>query len=250
MRRIVAACSWFDEPEDQLREMVLSLEGIVDHLVCLDGAYKHFPHDFPTSPMSQHDAIAEAAKDAGITVTVLAGREFGNQMEKRTELLRAACEHGMLYQDYILLMDADEVVTDVDMNLVHEFMDAGIDTVDVTLDTMPPADKSAERGLLGIQPSTASTWHSGRGRARIFRMLKDMTVGPVHHWTYTGIDENGSLLSIKGHGNKMIRRAKRGTIGNGVKAMRIQNNTWQRSSDRIAAKNDYGLIRLQLQEDL
>ena len=77
-----------------------------------------------------------------------------------------------------------------------------------------------------------------------------MTVGPRHHWTLSGLDENGQRTALKGHGNRMMRGMKRGSVIEDIGSMRIQNDTWNRDEARILAKHSYGQTRARLQEDL
>jgi hypothetical protein len=116
--KIYGLLSWWDEPEDWLRECVESLTTatpstpacpIVDHLIALDGAYAAFPYAQHCSAESQVAAIREAASEAGIGCDVVIPDTAwqGNEVEKRAHLLHLAHQHATPYEDWFMVIDAD-----------------------------------------------------------------------------------------------------------------------------------------------
>lgn len=112
---IVAALVWYEESPSWLAALVASLHGLVDHLVAVDGAYALVSTSMrqPTSGREQAETIQAAAAAVGIGCTIHVPQQAwaGNEVEKRSFAFRAAnlvCEPG---RDWILVVDADEVVT-------------------------------------------------------------------------------------------------------------------------------------------
>jgi hypothetical protein len=115
--RLIACLSWYDEQPAQLAELVASMARAgVDHVVAADGAYALFPGARGGSPSEQADAIAHTARGAGIGVTVHvpAGSWAGNEVAKRSwlfELAHLLAEPG---EDWLWVLDADEVIDTAD----------------------------------------------------------------------------------------------------------------------------------------
>jgi hypothetical protein len=111
---VTACVVWFNEEPDTLVRCVTSLSGVADRVVALDGAWRHFPHEFVSSPRDQHDAIRAAAAAAGgfRSVTVMPARKaWRSQVAKRAAVLELARVVG---SDWLLVIDADEHVESCD----------------------------------------------------------------------------------------------------------------------------------------
>lgn len=116
MVRICAALAWFDEPVDFLERCVRSLEGVVDELLALDGAWKHQPGAAPRSTPDEEETIWRAARLAKIPTRVVVPDEvFESQVAKRQELMRLAAE----FADWVLVIDGDEYVSEADPRALH-----------------------------------------------------------------------------------------------------------------------------------
>lgn len=111
MVRIVAALAWFDEPVEFLERCVRSLAGVVDEIVALDGAWRHFPDGARRSPLEQQGVIVAAAQKAGIVPTVRSPKGiWESQVQKRAALMELAG----LNADWVFVVDADEYIAAAD----------------------------------------------------------------------------------------------------------------------------------------
>lgn len=111
--KITAALAWWQEPIEFLERMVVSLAGVVDELVALDGAWEGVPFDGkPLSSPEEHDAIANACIAAGIAYRIPDRRAaWKSQLEKRAKLMELAGENA----DWILVIDGDETIGHCDI---------------------------------------------------------------------------------------------------------------------------------------
>jgi hypothetical protein len=117
--KIAAALAWYDEPLDFLTRCVASLEGLVDEIVAVDGAWELFEGG-PASEPEQEEAIWFAARQAGIAPRVLIPhRVWESQVAKRARLMELASEHA----DWVLVIDGDEYVTYSEPETVRRELD-------------------------------------------------------------------------------------------------------------------------------
>lgn len=115
MVRICAALAWCDETPEFLERCVLSLAGVVDDLVALDGPWRLF--EAPDSGDAQRQAIADAAAAAGIDAYVTSAYpEWESQVHKRDELMKLASEGN----DWVFVIDADEYVVHSDSEAIRK----------------------------------------------------------------------------------------------------------------------------------
>ena len=120
--RIVAGCCWYLEPPEFLDRLVRSLQPIVDQLVFLDGPWATFPHTSTLSSEAEWRALEDAAAAIGVPIEIRGGdRVWRSQMEKRSELFRAAIED--LGADWVLVVDGDEVMTVCDVAAVRSSLE-------------------------------------------------------------------------------------------------------------------------------
>lgn len=169
--RLVACLAWFDEDAGMLAELVAGIARAgVDHAVAVDGSYALFPQARGGSPAEQAAAVLYAARGAGIGVTVHVPPHpwVGNECEKRSFLFDAAHLAAEPYEDWLLVIDADEVV-----EVVGTFRDALTEAVeDVAEVLLVEGDGvSPARRLFRAQPGgirvvgTHSTYLGADGRA-------------------------------------------------------------------------------------
>lgn len=246
--RIVAAVSWFDEPRASLEKLIYSASTLVDKFVFCDGAYRLFPHGRHYSTQDQHDFIIRKCNEVGIPVRIIQApnEPWESQVQKRTHLMRAAAWDGQ----YILVIDADEYIDHDASDLIklrtkmrrHE-----PDAVKVCLDTPMPRRNRA-RINLGTQSPTQSTSVHGEGIQRIYRSLDHLTVGPLYHGTYSGIDPDGKWVSLRSRGGEN-KGYEEPVILDAKAYLRIVNDTWQRDEERLSAKGAYGSARRRANED-
>lgn len=104
--------SFYDERPDWLAACVASLNGVADHIVAVDGAYRLFGQAEAHSGDIQAGSVIATAQQLGIGVTYHAPATpwMGNEVEKRNHALKLAlaeCKE----DDWILTIDADMLVS-------------------------------------------------------------------------------------------------------------------------------------------
>lgn len=237
---------WFDEPVHELRATIASVAGFVDTLVALDGAYSTFPHGGqPVSPAEQHEAIEAACREHGIGLYMPAGREWSSQVEKRSTGFAICEELGEMWHDLIFVIDADERIVHLDDAAVLAAMQsADVGTVDV--ETFDPT--GGPRKAPGVQPP--SSLDGDRKRyPRLFRLQREMRVGPTFHWTYTATDRRGVRVVLKGPNTLEFPPPLAPTVDL-REHLRLTNGTWHRPKTRLRQKGAYAQNRWQLGIDL
>lgn len=115
--KVIAALSWFEESPIWLSSLVSSTVGLVDHFVAVDGAYFLYPDSIkhPVSGPEQAEAIIQTAKALGMgaTVHIPTGPWMGNETEKRTFLFQLANLHATPGDDWLFVVDGDDIVNRV-----------------------------------------------------------------------------------------------------------------------------------------
>lgn len=168
--KLIALLSWFDEQPAHLAELVASLHGVgVDHLVAVDGAYALYPQARGGSPSEQAAVIAATANALGVGVTLHVPTVpwAGNECEKRSVLFDLAHMVAVPGEDWLLVVDADEIV-DTTGTFNDAFAEAEEDVVEVLLvqgDDVSPARRlfRAQEGGIRVQ-GTHSTYVDASGR--------------------------------------------------------------------------------------
>jgi hypothetical protein len=134
--RIVGLLNWFEEDPAWLAGLVASLNGVCEHLVAVDGAYRLFPDAMqnPRSGTEQAAALTETAHqlDIGLTIDRPAHAWRGNEVEKRDHLVKL----GLLASeptDWFLQVDADELLLSAPADLHVRLEEAEEDVAGVTL---------------------------------------------------------------------------------------------------------------------
>jgi hypothetical protein len=114
--KIVGLLSWFDEDPVHLQELVESLgaHGDVDHLAAVDGPYRLYPptRARPRSSAREYKALRDTCMNnqMGLTVHTAPTAWRGNEVEKRTFMFRLGHAIAEPYDDWLWVIDADEVV--------------------------------------------------------------------------------------------------------------------------------------------
>jgi hypothetical protein len=108
--RIIALLAWYDEPLCDLRRAVESCAGLVDHIVAIDGRYRHFnPDGLTASGHVPREVIGVAADRLRIAHTIVTPSEpWESEGAKRTALFRVAEAVGEVGTDWVIPLDADE----------------------------------------------------------------------------------------------------------------------------------------------
>jgi hypothetical protein len=177
--KIVALLSWYEEDPRWLAEMVASLPNAgVDHLVALDGAYAMFPGATPQSHPSQAAVIRSACERHGIGCTIHQPTEVfhDNEVEKRSLLFQLG-EEVTGPDDWYLVMDADELSTDVPGDFRQRLATTTRDVAEVTFQEPDPDETG--------NAANYSKWRrKNRFEIRVlFRAIRGLRV-KGNHWTY------------------------------------------------------------------
>jgi hypothetical protein len=119
---VVTAClCWYDEEPHMLAGAVLSLAGVADRLVALDGRWHGFPGDQAISADEQRDAIEQTAAAIGLEgVIVRPGAAWPSQVVKRNAAFEIALAPAET--DWLLVLDADEHVFSHDRQLLERLL--------------------------------------------------------------------------------------------------------------------------------
>ena len=178
--QIVALLSWYEESPQWLADTVRSLPRAgVDQLVALDGAYALYPGATASSHPSQKAALHAACSEVGIALHCFTPTDVfkGNEVEKRSALFELG-EEVAGPDDWYMVMDADEVVSNVPDDFQARLMESPLDVGIVTFDE--------ERDPLRPPPSLAQRKEQQAVRI-LFRAIRGIRV-KTNHWTYVTPD--------------------------------------------------------------
>lgn len=125
---IIGLLSWWDEDPSWLTRSVAALRPFCSHLIAVDGAYESIggSYDHPRSPGPQVDAVVAAAEGMGLTLYQPVAPWVGDQIAKRTFMFRLA-DMVATPGDWLFVIDADEIVTDIPADLTDQLEQARTD---------------------------------------------------------------------------------------------------------------------------
>lgn len=216
--RVIGMLSWYEEPASWLAECVASLASLCDHLVAVDGPYALFPGAIrkPASGSEQADTIARTAAGAGIGCTVHVPRApwWGNEVGKRDFMFRLAMSIAEPGADWLLRIDADEVLTQV------------------------PADTAKFLSETDMDVAEVAMWERGDGQDSqfplrvLFRALPGIGIQQAHY-VVTAPGESGTRVLC---GNEQVHRPEPAL---GLPDVRLEHRTGQRAAMRQAQKREY-----------
>jgi len=175
--RVVALISWFDESPTWLAAAVTSAARLCDHVVCVDGAYGHYPGGRPSSGVDQSMAVRMAAEAAGVgcTIHVPAGVWVGDEVAKRSFMFRAGQLVAEPEVDWFLVIDADEMVTDCDETVRGQLAS--------TCDDVATVGYSTYEDLTAVDEDHSHREHRSTVRARrLFRAAEAPIRVEGQHW--------------------------------------------------------------------
>jgi hypothetical protein len=155
---LIACLSWYDEQPAWLAETVGSLARAgATHIVAVDGAYMLYPGAQPRSPSEQAHAIIGAAAGVGIGATVHAPPLpwVGNETEKRRWMFSAAALVAESLEDWLLVIDADELIHSAS-GLLEALQRTDLDVAEVLLGSA--AGWAPTRRLFRAQPDPIVVW--------------------------------------------------------------------------------------------
>lgn len=218
--KIVGLLCWYEEDPAWLAECVASAARLCDHLIAVDGPYAMFPGALrkPFSGSDQVDAIARTAYGAGMGVTIHTRREpwWGGEVEKRDFMFRLA-ETYTSREDWLLRIDADEVLTQIPPDSRQILADSPLDVAEVTIWERDPAGD-------GEHPFRC-----------LFRALPGLRIEQAHY-IVTAVD-GGRRKVLRGntdlHGEEPAEA---------LWDVRLEHRTRQRPADRQRLKQQYGAV--------
>lgn len=130
---IVAVICWYDEMAEWLSATCASLvqHAAVDHIIAVDGAYQAFPEGVARarSGAEQYAAVTETCCAMGVGHTIYSPREaWQSEMTKRSYGFRLADQVAESSDDWVFVMDADQIITscaDLRSELAMSRLDVG-----------------------------------------------------------------------------------------------------------------------------
>jgi hypothetical protein len=179
--KVVAVVCWFEEPPSWLAALVASLAGLVEHVVAVDGCYSLYPGSGrrPVSGPEQAETILATATGLGMGCSIVrpARAWAGDEVEKRSAAFRAAMAVATPVEDWLLVLDADEVVSPCRPDVILTELAAASTDV-ATVDHW-------QRHVTHPLPGEAGTeWHGTEGAQqarRFFRADETLRVEGAHY---------------------------------------------------------------------
>jgi hypothetical protein len=236
--RIVAVLNWYDEEPRLLAPCVASLRGVADHLVAVDGAYSLFPDGRASSGGGQAELILETARSVGLDATVHVPSNVwrGNEVEKRNASLRIALAHAEPFEDWILIVDADMVVTRVSPFLRKDLAetDRDVATYRSWWNDAPASEAETRFSYsFGISPN------AGEVIVRcLYRALPNLSYELTHYFV-RGERRDGSVTYLNGRRDFHVL-AEAADV---TSSLQFEHRHAQRSPARRKAAEDYYELR-------
>jgi hypothetical protein len=226
--KIIALLNFYDEIPSWLAATVASTARFCDHIVACDGSYGLYPQGKPSSGIAQHNAITDAAEAVGIgcTLHVPNTRWVGNEVEKRTFLFQAGSLVAEPYEDWFLVIDADELI--VEHSNLTKFDLEATDALVAEVTLREKRDYSHLPHGVAQQMPTAELQRA----RRLYRCIDNMRV-ETNHYTYVG-DVEGEKVYLW---NKSTEPALH------LPTVVIEHRNHHRLIDRAAAAKTYYTVR-------
>ena len=215
--KVVALISWWEEAPSWLAATVASAAKLCDHVVAVDGAYALMPGGTARSEAMQAETILRTcdALDMGCTVVRPKDVWFGNEVEKRTFCF-AECRNVVTPgEDWIIVLDGDDVLTHVPDDTKTKLQLTDRDVAEVQLwdrETWISDETAAAAQNLELPP------HSTQIQRRIFRAADEIVVSGAHFcyqarrgdetsW-YWGTHDHGLTPALALHEVRIEHRTK------------------------------------------
>ena len=252
--KLFAVLCWYDESPTWLAGCVSSLSRIgVDHVIAVDGRYPHFQIGSPAASLiEQSDVIVNTAAACGMGVTLHRPVEARLTESQKRELCHKLVELiATPHEDWFIVIDGDEYVSDAEIELKRELASMQHDSYVAALRVANAIDPNAAPGADNdVQEKTAQIHRNlpvdtvyASLQSRAWRVLEDMRVGPAHHH-YTGLNREGVEINMRPDmtgdappGDLLVTDVE---IVNGVTITHRKN--W-RTSVRRSAKTEYYELR-------
>jgi hypothetical protein len=221
--RVFACLSWFDESPRWLAATVASCARFCDHVIAVDGAYLLYPGGRASSGGEQAETIHATATAYGMGCTVHTPATVwgGNEVAKRNAYVGIADVLGTLYEDWLFVIDADEVVSDVSPLWRADLEAAEEDVAEVGY-------WSTDELRNWVGPSR-----------RLYRLLPQLRYGPTH-FTVRGWSQHREVF-LNGRGSEYSESMVDAL--NLTSQIRVEHKHSLRDAVRNEAAVQYGLIR-------
>lgn len=222
--RVFGCMIWFDENPQWLAANIAGMAKLCDHIVAVDGGYFAYPEARPASGGDQAEAIVGAARTVGVGLTLVVPGEvwMGNEPAKRTAYCQIVNALATPYEDWMLVLDADEEVSEVSPLARHDLEATDLD--------------AAELGMWTTDE--LRTWF-GPSR-RLYRVLPDMAYGPTH-FSLSGKGRDGEVVWLNGLGPKYGEQT--GPALDVVQAVRVEHKHHLRPESRTAKADMFNALR-------
>jgi hypothetical protein len=189
--KIVGLISWYDEAPSWLAATVSSAAKLCDHIVAVDGAYMLYPNGRARSEPMQAETILRTCDALEMGCTVIRPKDvwFGNEVEKRTHAFAACRNEVTPGEDWIIVLDADDVLTQVPLDTRTKLELTDKDVAEITLNerqTWISDETAAAAKVLDLPPDSAQV------QRRIYRAADEITVVGAH---YCYLARNGEETS-------------------------------------------------------
>lgn len=219
--KIIGLLNWYDENPAWLAESVAAAARICDHIIAVDGPYAAFPGAMkkPYSSSEEADVIARTAAGFGIGATIHQPRQpwWGGEVEKRNLMFQLGASFATP-QDWFFRFDADEVISDIPLDINGTLSDSEHDVAELTLWQRPPA-------AVAQQVDTADFESPLRC---LFRNLPGIR---IEHNHYTVIAGDDTVLNGRNQAPALD-----------MSDLRLEHRTHQRTKARLRLKGEYDAL--------
>jgi len=215
--RVVALISWWEEDPSWLAATVSSAAKLCDHVVAVDGAYALMPGGTARSEPTQAEVVLRTCDALGMGCTIVRPKHVwhGNEVEKRTFCF-AECRNVVTPgEDWIIVLDGDDVLTEVPEDTRTKLELTDKDVAEVVLwdrETWVKDETAAAARELELPP------HSTQTQRRIFRAADQIQVVGAHYcyqarhgddvsW-YWGTHNHGLTPALRLHNVRIEHRTK------------------------------------------
>lgn len=195
--KVIALLSWFDESPTWLTAAVASASRLCDAIVAVDGAYLLFPGRKIRSAPEQSEAILETALSLGMecVLHVPNQRWLGNEVEKRSHMLALGERIAEPWQDWYLVMDADDVLATVPKDARKRLEESEFNVAEVSL--VETDDEHSHPAKENVARAFEASWDTTMPRRKMFRAIPGLTVQGAH-WIYAYDRADGSRGYLRG----------------------------------------------------
>lgn len=238
--RLIALLCWYQESPTWLAATVASLaKAEVDHLVAVDGCYALWPNanQRPVSGPEQMETIIETARGLGIGTTVYTPSKpfLGNEVEKRNLSIQLAMLEGELHEDWMMIIDSDEVIDWVAHDFKQQLRDTDLNVASYHLFDTEDPHVSEARTAAGLNFDLGSIGENSI--SAIQRLLPGLRLEETHYKFCHGYGAEKSYLWGRRPGQQQEEALRLDDL------MRVEHRHHLRGLDRKNAAKQYYDLR-------